>query len=88
MTPAPASDRGDSFRQWPVLLLEAFHPSQLKHSSGGPKAPEMLYTLQTLQEDFSGVLTEVLAWEGEVVLDEGPGHHGLAHVTRWIGRQD
>lgn len=71
-----------------VLLLEAFHPSQLKHSSGGPKAPEMLYTLQTLREDFAGALTEVLGWEGEVTLDEGPGHHGLAHVTRWIGRQD
>lgn len=69
-----------------VLLLEAFHPAQLGHSSGGPKAPEMLYTLQTLQEDFAGVLTEVLAWEGEVTLDEGPGHQGLAHVTRWIGQ--
>ena len=71
-----------------VLLLEAFHPSQLKHISGGPKAPEMLYTLQTLREDFAGALTEVLGWEGEVTLDEGPGHQGLAHVTRWIGRQD
>ena len=71
-----------------VMLLEAFHPLQLKHSSGGPKAPEMLYTLQTLREDFAGALTEVLGWEGEVTLDEGPGHHGLAHVTRWIGRQD
>jgi hypothetical protein len=64
----------------------AFHASQLTYSSGVPKAREMLYTQQTLQEDFAGVLTEFLAWEGEVTLDEGPGHQGVAHVTRWIGR--
>lgn len=68
------------------LLLEAFHPLQLGHTSGGPKAPEMLYTLAMLREDFAGVLTEESGWEGETTLDEGPGHQGLAHVTRWIGR--
>lgn len=68
------------------LLLEAFHPLQLGHTSGGPKAPAMLYTLETLRADFAGRLTEVLAWEGEVMLDEGPGHQGLAHVTRWVGQ--
>lgn len=68
------------------MLLEAFHPLQLAHTSGGPKAPEMLYTLDLLRADFAGLLTEVLAWEGEVMLDEGPGHQGLAHVTRWLGR--
>lgn len=32
------------------------------------------------------VLTEVLAWEGEILRDEGPGHQGLAHVTHWLGQ--
>lgn len=68
------------------LLLEAFHPLQLGHTSGGPKSPEMLYTLDRVRADFAGLLTELLAWEGEVLLDEGPGHQGLAHVTRWLGQ--
>ena len=68
-----------------VLVLEAFHPLQLDHRSGGPKDAAMLYTPETLRQDFSG-LDELLAWSGEVTLDEGPGHQGLAHVTRWIGR--
>jgi Methyltransferase domain len=68
------------------LLLEAFHPLQLGHTSGGPKAVEMLYTLAMLRDDFDGRLSEVMAWEGEVALDEGPGHQGRAHVTRWMGR--
>ena len=68
------------------LLLEAFHPLQLGYTSGGPKVPEMLYTLETLRADFAGRLTEGMGWEGEVMLDEGPGHQGLAYVTRWVGQ--
>jgi len=68
------------------LFLEAFHPLQLNHRSGGPKDAAMLYTLPMLREDFADRLTEVLAWEGEVRLDEGAGHQGLAHVTRWVGQ--
>ena len=69
------------------LILESFHPAQLAHSSGGPKDPTMLYTVDSLRADFSRELEEVEAWEGEVSLSEGPGHQGLAHVTRWIGRR-
>lgn len=84
---APAHRRlAGALRPGGWLLLEAFHPLQLGHTSGGPKAPDMLYTLAMLREDFAQLLTEALAWEGEVMLDEGPGHQGLAHVTRWIGR--
>jgi len=68
-------------------LLEAFHPRQLAHSSGGPKDPAMLYTLDMLRDDWNGALSQVLAWEGEVTLAEGPGHQGLAHVTRWVGQR-
>ncbi|MCG2655041.1 MAG: hypothetical protein L6414_06210 [Hydrogenophaga sp.] len=45
----------------------------------------MLYTPASLRDDFAG-LDEVLSWHGETMLDEGPGHQGLAHVTRWIGQ--
>ena len=69
------------------LLLEAFHPAQLAHASGGPKDPDMLYTPELLSADFAGLLSPVLAWHGETTLSEGRGHQGLAHVTRWVGQR-
>ena len=69
------------------LTLESFHPAQLAHSSGGPKDTDMLYTPEQLDDDFAGLLAPVLAWHGEVTLSEGPGHQGLAHVTRWVGQR-
>lgn len=69
------------------LILEAFHPAQLGHTSGGPKDPDMLYTPALLDTDFDGLLAPVLTWDGELSLSEGPGHQGLAHVTRWVGRR-
>jgi SAM-dependent methyltransferase len=70
-----------------LLLLEAFHPQQLQHTSGGPKDAAMLYTSALLRADFGDALTERLAWQGEVTLDEGPGHQGKAHVTRYVGQR-
>ena len=69
------------------LVLEAFHPEQLRHHSGGPKDPDMLCTPQQLDADWAGLVNPVLSWHGETVLDEGPGHQGLAHVTRWVGQR-
>lgn len=68
-----------------LIIIEAFHPLQLGHSSGGPKDSAMLYTLEMLRHDFAGC-HELLAFEGETVLSEGPGHQGLAHVTRWVAQ--
>ncbi|TDM05472.1 MAG: SAM-dependent methyltransferase [Ideonella sp. MAG2] len=68
-----------------VLVLEAFHPTQKGRPSGGPQDVDMLYTLDDLRADFAGELDEVLGWEGEVRLDEGPGHQGLGWVTRFVG---
>ena len=69
------------------LVLEAFHPLQLSHSSGGPKDSVMLYTVERLREDLGGLMEEVEAWSGECELAEGGGHQGLAHVTRWVGKR-
>ena len=68
------------------LLLEAFHPLQLGCSSGGPKDPQMLYTLELLRADVGDLLQEVEAFEGLVELDEGPGHQGPAQVVRYLAR--
>jgi SAM-dependent methyltransferase len=76
-----------SLRPGGWLILEAFHPTQLVHSSGGPKVPDMLVTPELLDADFAGMLQPVISWHGETTLDEGPGHQGLAHVTRWLGQR-
>ena len=69
-----------------LVIVEAFHPLQVHHTSGGPKDVAMLYTLDILRQDFPGS-EELLANEGEIVLSEGPGHQGLAHVTRWVAKK-
>jgi trans-aconitate methyltransferase len=68
-------------------MLEAFHPLQLQHSSGGPKDEAMLYTPELLSADVGDCLSVVVSWSGETTLNEGPGHQGLAHVTRWVGQR-
>ena len=70
------------------FILEAFHPGQLAHGSGGPRDAAMLYDLVKLRADLAATgLQESLVWEGLVTLDEGPGHQGLAHVTRYVARK-
>jgi SAM-dependent methyltransferase len=74
-----------------VLILEAFHPDQIGRTSGGPKDASMLYTLGNLRDDVARVpgasFEEVVAWEGETQLDEGPGHQGAARVVRFVVRR-
>jgi SAM-dependent methyltransferase len=69
-----------------LLLLEAFHPTQLGRTSGGPKEIDLLYALEDIRADFKEVLDEVSGEELEVLLDEGPGHQGMAMVTRYRAR--
>ncbi|MCC7464624.1 MAG: class I SAM-dependent methyltransferase [Saprospiraceae bacterium] len=65
------------------LILEAFHPEQLGRSSGGPRSPDMLYTLELLLDDFAG-LTVLEAEKASIILNEGPGHTGPAEVVRLL----
>ena len=70
-----------------LLILEAFTPAQLKHTSGGPKQVELLYTAGILRYDFQGA--EVLELhESEIQLDEGRLHRGCAAVVRAVVRQN
>lgn len=70
-----------------LVIVEAFHPDQLGRSSGGPKDADMLYTLAQLRADFDPLCDELLGWQGEVPLDEGPGHQGAGLVTRYVARR-
>lgn len=71
------------------LILEAFHPQQLGYASGGPKDAAMLYTLDMLRSDLADAsyLKDVIAWEGEALLDEGSGHQGPAFLTRYVAQR-
>jgi SAM-dependent methyltransferase len=69
-----------------ILIFEAFTPGQLKHTSGGPKQLELLYTAEILREDFSGAEFLELA-EVEVELDEGKMHRGPGAVVRGVFRK-
>jgi hypothetical protein len=69
-----------------IVILETFTPAQLKHTSGGPKQVDLLYTAELLGRDFSGA--EVL-WleEKETELEEGRLHSGAASVVQAIFRR-
>lgn len=69
-----------------VLILEAFHPEQLKYSSGGPKEAAMLYTADMLRTDFPKLEIQTLQ-EEEIILEEGSYHQGTAYVTRLVAKK-
>ena len=65
------------------IILEAFNPKQLNRASGGPKSPEMLYTIDMLKEDFQGLEIQE-AREETIMLMEGNGHLGFGEVVRCV----
>lgn len=69
------------------VILEAFHPRQLQHHSGGPKNPEMLYDKDMLRNDFP-TLKEILLQEQTIHLAEGDLHQGEAEVVRFVGKKE
>jgi 2-polyprenyl-3-methyl-5-hydroxy-6-metoxy-1,4-benzoquinol methylase len=70
-----------------VVIMEAFHTSQLGNSTGGPQSLSMLFNENTLREDFPSLQVDLLE-ELTVVLDEGPFHQGQANIIRFIGTKN
>lgn len=68
-----------------VLLLEAYRPEQLNYGTGGPDNVEMLYTLETLLQEFTP-LTHVIAQNVERYIEEGSGHSGKSATVQYLGR--
>ena len=66
-----------------LFILEAFHHSQLKYQSGGPKTMDLLYDLEALIGDFQA-LQILEAFDGLCYLDEGARHSGLGHIVRLV----
>ncbi|MEZ5031945.1 MAG: class I SAM-dependent methyltransferase [Saprospiraceae bacterium] len=91
----PEPMRNEIFPRWiqwlkpgGVLILECFSVGQLayqqEHGSGGPREPQLLYSLDTIRDELPGVDPSVLE-EREVMLQEGAFHAGLGKVIRLIG---
>lgn len=69
-----------------IVILEAFTPSQLQFSSGGPKQVDLLYTLDLLRNDFAGA--EIVLLEEKVTqLHEGHMHSGPGAVVQAVFRR-
>lgn len=74
-----------------MLILEGFSKGNLElldvnPKIGGPKKLEMLFSKDSIQNDFPGFETIRLE-EVEVELNEGAFHNGIGKVIRYIGRK-
>jgi SAM-dependent methyltransferase len=72
-----------SLKKGGIVILEAFHPLQLNHPSGGPRIEDMLLTVDILKDEFEG-LEFLEIRDEEIKLDEGNYHLGTGHVVRMI----
>lgn len=69
-----------------VVLIEGYGPKQLDYGTGGPKAPENLYTVSLLREAFAGFASlDVRARDAEV--SEGEGHRGMSALVDLVARR-
>jgi len=69
-----------------VVILEAFHTSQLGNDTGGPQSLEMLFDKATILDDFNGLDTLFMD-ELTTSLQEGLFHKGNANIIRYLGEK-
>lgn len=68
------------------VIIEAFNKDQLSFQSGGPKKPDLLYSIDMLQADFASM--EIISlFETNETLDEGAHHSGPAALVRLFARK-
>ncbi|MEY8861471.1 class I SAM-dependent methyltransferase [Tenacibaculum singaporense] len=73
------------------IIFEAFSKNHLNYQKnnpkiGGPKDVDMLFSIEQIQQDFTGFEIQVLE-EKEVFLNEGDSHNGKGSVIRFIGKK-
>lgn len=73
------------------IIFEAFSKNHLNYQKnnpkiGGPKDVDMLFSLEQIQQDFTGFEIQFLE-EKEVFLNEGNSHNGKGSVIRFIGKK-
>ncbi|NEN24264.1 class I SAM-dependent methyltransferase [Cryomorpha ignava] len=67
-----------------IVIFEAFAKTQLGNPSGGPKSLEMLFSIEEIEAEFSGIQF-ILMEEKFIQLNEGQFHQGKADVIRFVG---
>ena len=68
-----------------LIFIEAYHRDHLRCGSGGPADPELLYTPQTLREDFAALdILTLRKTDTQVVM--GDGTQGPGVVLHFIAR--
>jgi SAM-dependent methyltransferase len=60
-----------------LLLLQGYRPEQIGYGTGGPSAPENLYTEEILRDAF-GDFSIVALRSHDSVIHEGSGHNGMS----------
>lgn len=69
-----------------LLLLEGYRLEQLAYATGGPKAPENLYTVELLRNTFEDF--EILQLDAyDTHLEEGIGHRGMSALVDLVARK-
>ncbi|MCT4581328.1 MAG: class I SAM-dependent methyltransferase [Flavobacteriales bacterium] len=73
------------------IILEGFSKKHLAYSTqnpevGGPKNIDMLFSKETITEDFS-TLETIFLEETDTILKEGKFHNGKSAVIRYIGQK-
>lgn len=69
-----------------LLLLQGYRVEQLRHGTGGPKDPDLLYTVELLRAAFSPLVIEHLDAHDDVI-SEGKGHNGMSALVDLIARK-
>jgi hypothetical protein len=76
----------ESLKPHGIAIIEAYHPSQVGYSTGGPKDEDLLVTLQNLRDQWAGcdcLIGRELVRE----VNEGVRHTGAAAVTQAVFRK-
>lgn len=69
-----------------TIIIEVYENDQLNMTSGGPKDPDLLYSLEEIVEDFTDLDFVSLSKEN-IYLNESTLHSGEAWVIRFVGRK-
>ncbi|MBE0639352.1 MAG: class I SAM-dependent methyltransferase [Bacteroidales bacterium] len=68
-----------------MIFMASFAKEQINNHSGGPSDLRLLYSLDLLKDDFSGLRQKKLCHE-QTMLNEGR-HHGVAEVLIYVGEK-
>ena len=75
-----------ALKQGGVLIMEGYTLDQLPLTSGGPKNPEMLWSVDMIAADFAD-FDIMLLQETRRFLAEGNRHQGQAATLQFLGRK-